>query len=192
MSSLDIPVFDGGLTARLHYAAFDDEHDLLAAAREGRDRGLELVEAYSPHPLEGFDALAGRGRSRLPAVTLVAGLTGLGVALWFQYWTSATDWPLNVGGKPFDSLPAFVPVAFELMVLFAGLATAAALFVRSRLGPGARVTGVHPRVSDDRYVLVVRPTTADLDAEALAGFWAAHHARESWTSFGAPREEAGA
>ena len=172
MSSLDIPVFDGGLTARLHYAAFDDEHDLLAAAREGRDRGLELVEAYSPHPLEG--------------------LTGLGVALWFQYWTSATDWPLNVGGKPFDSLPAFVPVAFELMVLFAGLATAAALFVRSRLGPGARVTGVHPRVSDDRYVLVVRPTTADLDAEALAGFWAAHHARESWTSFGAPREEAGA
>ena len=177
---------DGGLTARLHYAAFEDEHALLEAARDGRDRGLELVEAFAPHPLVGFDELAGRRRSRLPAVTLVAGLAGLALALRFQSWSSSSDWPLNVGGKPFDSLPAFVPVAFELMVLFAGLATAAALFLRSGLRPGGPDVAVHPRVSDDLYVLAVRPHAADLDAEALAALWSAHGACATWTEFEGP------
>ena len=117
--------------ARRHFATFGDQHALLGAARACRERGLTFVDAYTPYPVHGLDEVLGIRRSRLPCVTLVAGTVGVAVALWFQYWASDTSWPIDVGGKPFDSFPAFVPVAFEVLVLFAGLATAAAFVIRS-------------------------------------------------------------
>ena len=77
-------------------------------------------------------------RSRLPFVTLLAGLAGLCFALLFQYYTAVFDWPLDVGGKPENSTLAFVPICFELTVLFGGLATVAAFLLRARLFPGKR------------------------------------------------------
>jgi hypothetical protein len=77
-------------------------------------------------------------RSRLPWITLLAGLTGLSFALAFQYYTAVFDWPLDVGGKPENSTLAFVPICFELTVLIGGLGTAGAFFLRARLFPGKR------------------------------------------------------
>ena len=92
-----------------------------------------------PLPIHGIDDVLGIRRSRLTIVCFVAGLVGCAVGLLAQYWTSAVDWPLDIAGKPFDSLPAFVPVAFELTVLFGGLATALVL-----LGPQPPVAGKRP------------------------------------------------
>lgn len=144
------------MKGRLHIAIFGNAQDLLAAARACRAGGLELVEAYAPFPVHGLDAVLGRRRSRLPWVTLAAGGAGLLLALVFQYWASAADYPLNVGGKPWDSFPAFLPVGFEMLVLLGGLATAGAFLVRSRLRPGEPRWRPDERVSDDRFALILR------------------------------------
>ena len=96
----------------------------------------------------------GLRRSRLTWVCFAAGITGATVALGFQLWTSVVSWPLNVGGKPFASVPAFIPVTFELTVLSAALVSAATFLLRSHLGPGRRVVPL-PRVTDDRFTLVL-------------------------------------
>ena len=87
--------------------------------------------------------------------------------LWFQWWTSAVSWPLNVGGKPWNSLPAFVPIIFEGMVLAAGLGTVFALLVVARLRPGKKMMPIIPGVMDDRFALLVEETDATFDATAI-------------------------
>ena len=76
--------------------------------------------------------------------------------LLFQFWTTAVSWPINVGGKPWNSLPAFVPVTFELMVLCAGVSTVVAFVWRSGLRPGRRSPLANLRVTDDRFAIVLR------------------------------------
>lgn len=159
------------MTRRVEAALFTREEALLAAARECRARGIEIVDVHSPHPVHGIDEVAGIRRSRISTVTLVAGATGLSFGLWLQYWTSASDWPLDVGGKPFDSLPAFMPVAFELTVLFAGLATVAALLIRSRLRPGRAPRLLGTGVTDDRFALLVAPKAGEVTSRDLASLW---------------------
>ncbi len=145
---------------RLHVGTFDDAHQLLDAVHACREQGIEIVDVISPFPVHGLDEAMGIRPSRLPWVTLVAGATGLSLGLWFQYWASATNWPIDVGGRPFDSLPAFIVIGFEMTILFAGLATVAALFLRSRLCPWRRLRPGLERTTDDELLLVVRETDA--------------------------------
>jgi hypothetical protein len=91
------------------------------------------------------------------------GLSGAAFKVWFEYWTSAVDWPVNVGGKPWDSLPAFVPITFEVMVLFAGLSTVFAFFLVSRLYPGKRAVITDKGTTDDRFALVLEECDAAFD-----------------------------
>ena len=107
-----------------------------------------------------------------------AGVSGATVMMWFQVWASAVDWPLNVGGKPLNSLPAFVPVAFEMAVLMAGLGIIATLLLRSRLFPWVKPQLAHPRVTDDYFVLSIRQTDADLDPDLAARLMRDHGAIE--------------
>jgi len=180
--AVDVPPTDAGPSTGLrYYGEFAEPGALLAAARDGRRRGLAVVEAHTPHPVHGLDVALGLRRSRLPFVTLVCGAAGLALALWFQSWASSTDWPLDVGGKPFDSLPAFVPVAFELLVLLAGLGTAAALLVRSRLRPGGAERVAPVRATDDRFVLVVRRADASVPDGGVDELWRRHGAVGSWS-----------
>jgi len=164
------------VTRTLHIGWFADEHDLLEAVAACRSQGIRVVDVHSPHPVHGIDAALGIPHSRLGWVTFAAGATGGTLALLFEYWASASDWPLNVGGKPFDSFPAFVPVAFETTVLFAGLATAAAMIVRSRLRPGRRSARTLAAATDDRYALVVTREDAACSADAVRKLWKRHGA----------------
>ena len=164
---------------RLQIATFAHEHDFLAAARDCVGGGATIVEAYSPHPVHGLDEVMGIRPSRLPFVTLAGGIAGLALGLWLQYWASASDWPLNVGGKPFDSFPAFVPVAFELTILVAGLATVAGVLGRSRLLPGRKSARRFERTTDDRFALVVAGRPGVTLEGSLRRIFAAHGAIET-------------
>ena len=135
---------------------FDDEHGLLDGARAARAAGLEIRDAFVPYAVHGLDEAMGLRRSRLPWVCFAAGITGGTLALSFELWTSVSSWALNVGGKPFASVPAFIPVAFELTILSAALTSVAAFFFRSRLFPGKKATPL-PRVTDERFALVLEP-----------------------------------
>ncbi len=101
---------------------FEREHALLDAARALRAKGHLEVDLHSPYPLHGADEALGLRRSTVPLVALVAGVGGAVGGYLLQWWTVGVDWPLNVGNRPPHSPPAFIPVTFELGVLFAALA----------------------------------------------------------------------
>jgi hypothetical protein len=143
-------------------AFFRHEGDLIRAAREARESGFEIYDAYTPFPVHGLDQAVGLGRSHLTWIAFFAGALGLVFGLGLQVWTSVYDWPLNVGGKPFNSFPLFIPVAFELTVLFSGLIAIGVLVVKNRLWLFAK-RRVFERVTDDRFVLVLRQRDASFD-----------------------------
>ncbi len=109
-------------------AIFLDEAATIKAANKVRESGYVKFDAITPYPVHGMEEACGIKRSPIPYVTFVAGLIGLAAGLALTYYTSVTDWPINIGGKPMFSLPAFVPILFELTVLFAALVSVAAFF----------------------------------------------------------------
>jgi hypothetical protein len=164
------------VSRRVLIGTFDDEHEVLEATAAARARGWDVLDVYSPHPVHGLDEALGLAPSRLPWVCFAAGAAALALAVWLQVWTSAVDWPLDVGGKPLLSLPAFVPVAFELTILLAGLAVFAATFARSGLFPGRRGQAPVPGITDDRFAIVI------LEGDAA---FSASEARETLRRHGA-------
>lgn len=129
---------------------FAEEENLMAAARRLRTEGFQIHDVFTPYAVHGLDEAMGVRRSRLPIVTFVVGFTAMSLALLFQFWASAVDWNINVGGKPENSLLAFLPITFEITVLLGGLATAAAFLFRSRLFPGAKP--ILAEISQDRRI----------------------------------------
>ena len=117
---------------------FAGARELLAAVRALSGAGVAVHDVHAPYPVHGLDAAMGIRRTKLPVVTLLAGLLGLCFALTFQYYAAVFDWPLDVGGKPENSTLAFVPICFELTVLIGGLGTVGAFLLRARLFPGKR------------------------------------------------------
>ncbi|MCL6507794.1 MAG: DUF3341 domain-containing protein [Bryobacteraceae bacterium] len=158
------------MTRRLLIGLYETEDDILAAAGAARRHGMKVVDVYSPYFVHGLDRAMGLPPSKLPWVCFALGVSGAAFKVWFEYWTTASNWPVNVGGKPWNSLPAFVPITFEVMVLFAGLSTVFAFFLVSRLWPGRRAGALAPRTTDDRFALVIEET-AYFDAPAVRRFF---------------------
>jgi Alternative complex III, ActD subunit len=145
-------------------ATFSEEDGLRAAVRRIRERGFRVYDVYAPYPVHGLDEAMGLRRSRLPWMTLAAGVFGLSVAMGLQFYAGVFDWNLNVGGKPDNSTLAFVPIGFELTVLFAGLATVAAFLLRAGLFPGARARLLSEGTTEDTFAVVLRRRDATFDA----------------------------
>jgi hypothetical protein len=164
------------MSRRVLLVSFRDEARLLAAVADARARGHDVLEVHGPWPVHGLPEALGLRPSRLPWVCLAGGVLGLAGAFALQVWTSAVDWPLNVGGKPLASLPAFVPVAFELTVLLAGLGVVAAFLLadrrRRRRAPPSRLAA---RATDDVFVLSVGARDATFDDEALGRWFRERH-----------------
>jgi hypothetical protein len=145
-------------------ATFSEERSLRDAVRCIREHGFKVYDVYAPYPVHGLDEAMGLRRSRLPIVAFAAGVLGLASAFALQFYCAVFDWPLNVGGKPLNSTLAFVPIAFELTILSAGLATAAAFLVRCRLFPGARPARFEPAATEDAFAVVLRRRDTTFDA----------------------------
>jgi hypothetical protein len=155
--------------AKILVATFPQVDDMLRAVRKARGQMVRVYDVFTPFPVHGLDEALGVRRTRLPYVTLIAGLTGLATALTLQFYTNVLDWSLNVGGKPDNSLLAFVPISFELTVLFAGLGTVAALLLRARLYPAKPVWLPDRSITDDTFTVVLRrPTDDEGHQKALA------------------------
>lgn len=139
----------------------------MAAVKALRRAGYSIVDIYAPYAVHGLDRAAGFRPTRLPIICFVLGLLGATLKVWFQVWTSAVNWPINVGGKPWNSLPAFVPVTFEVMVLLAGVGTVIALFIAARLYPGKTARNIYPGTTDDRFAVVIEERDATFNPVAL-------------------------
>ncbi|MBA3533657.1 MAG: DUF3341 domain-containing protein, partial [Ardenticatenales bacterium] len=102
-------------------AEFDDAQLLADATRAAREKGYHKIEAYTPFPVHEVTEALGFHKTAVPWVVLTGGVIGLILGFALQYWTQVIDYPLNVGGRPFNSWPLFVPVTFEVTILFAAL-----------------------------------------------------------------------
>jgi hypothetical protein len=157
------------MRAKILVATFPEVDGLLRAVRTARRELFRVYDVFAPFPIHGLDDAMGIRRTRLPKITLIAGLTGLATALTLQFYTNVLDWPLNVGGKPDNSTLAFIPISFELTVLFAGLVTVAAFLLRAKLYPGKQPWLVTPGVTDDVFAVVLRkPADDESHRRALA------------------------
>jgi hypothetical protein len=114
-------------------AEFDGPETLARAARRLREAGYERLDAYTPYPVEAVGEALARRRTRIGWSVLVAGLLGAAGGYALQWYLMVVDYPINVGGRPLHSWPAFIPVTFELMVLTASVVGVVALFARNGL-----------------------------------------------------------
>jgi molybdopterin-containing oxidoreductase family membrane subunit len=149
-------------------AGFAAERDLLAAVAAVRKRGWPIAEVSTPYAVHGLDRALGLPRCWLSVACFLGGLFGVALALGFQLWSTALDWPLNVGGQPWNSLPAFVPVMFESMVLCAGLGMVLVWLMRGGFYPGKEPLLPPLGQTDNRFILVLGPRLPVDGAEAAS------------------------
>lgn len=143
-----------------------DEHELVEAAKKAKAAGFKKFEAISPFPLHGIDEAMDIPRSYIPWVTFVAGLVGCGFGTWFTWWTSAVNYPLIIAGKPYWSVPAFVPIIFECTILFAALASVGALFAIAGL-PKVDPPVIDPDLTSHKFALFVPQSDKGYDADKI-------------------------
>lgn len=155
----------------LFLGVFEEEEDLLEATVATRRAGLSIVDIYTPYAVHGLEEAAGIKPSRLTWVCFGFAFLGFTLALGLQFWIGSIDWPLNVGGRPFNSLPAYLPVTFELTVLLGGLGVVFTMLARAKLFPGKQSQVVYPGVTDNRFVLAVDADRADFDPSAIKRLW---------------------
>lgn len=154
-------------------AEFDDPDDLLAAARRAREAGYRRMDAYSPFPVEGLAEALDFRDTRVPEIVLAGGIIG-GVGGFFMQWfATRVFYPINVGGRPLNSWPAYIPITFELTVLLAAFAALFGLLILNGLpqpyhpvfnAPGFQLA------SRDRFFLCIEAADPRFDRTATARF----------------------
>ncbi|MGC1272482.1 MAG: quinol:electron acceptor oxidoreductase subunit ActD [Planctomycetaceae bacterium] len=166
-------------------AEFDSPKTLMAAAEVVRDAGYVRWDTHTPYPIHGMDEAMGIRRTVLPWIVLAGGLTGVTVAILLQYWTNASAWAENIvgwpfsgyqypiSGKPYWSLPANIPIAFELTVLFSAFAGFLGMIALNRLhrfyNPMFKLEQFR-RVTDDRFFLAIDANDAKFNARELPAY----------------------
>jgi hypothetical protein len=114
-------------------AEFDSPSTLVAAAQRTYEAGYRRINGYSPYPIEELSEAIGFTRTSLPLIVFVGGILGGLGGFFMQYWMEVIDYPLNVGGKPYNSWPAFIPITFECTVLVAAFAAVLGMLVLNKL-----------------------------------------------------------
>jgi hypothetical protein len=161
-------------------AEFDAPDVLLNAAQRAYGAGYRRMDAYSPFPVDGLAEAVGFHRTKLPLIVLIGGILGGIGGFFLQYWISVIDYPLIVGGKPYNSWPAFIPVTFETAVLAAALSAVLGMLALNGLPmPYHPVFNVErfALASRDRFFLCIEAADPKFDAHATTEFLESLHAK---------------
>ena len=162
-------------------AEFEDPNALVAAANHARLEGYRRMDAYSPFPIEELHEALGQPPTRLPLIVLIGGLVGCVAGYSLQYWVSVVENPLNVGGKPLHSWPAFIPVTFETTILVAALAAVLGMLALNGLPMPYHPVFNVPRfalASRNRFFLCIEARDAQFDLETTRSFLQTLNPRE--------------
>ncbi len=147
---------------------FDDEAVLFPAVKKVRTAGYKIQDVYTPFAVHGLDHALGMRETSLHTAGFIYGVAGTTTALSTISWIFTKDWPLNIGGKPHFALPAWIPIMFELTVLFAAVGMVLTFCYLCQLAPFLKKHHFHPRATDDLFVMVIECTdktnTDDLKA----------------------------
>jgi hypothetical protein len=162
-------------------AEFAEPDGLIRAIREVRREGYRRVEAYTPYPIEEVSEALALQRSKMPLIVLAGGLLGLAGGYFLQYWVNAWAYPMNIGGRPVHSWPAFIVPTFEMTILFAALFAVLGMFALNGLPQPYHPVFNVPRfaaASRDRYFLVIEAADPKFDRGGTADFLRRLEARE--------------
>ena len=143
------------LTGKYLVGVYDDDDVILHAVPKIRRAGIKIEEVYSPFPIHGLDDALGHPRTRIGIAAFLFGLTGCICALTLTTWTMGIDWPMIVGGKDPISLPNYIPVTFELTVLFTAFGMVGTFLITNGLGPNANPNMFDPRSTDNKFVMAI-------------------------------------
>jgi hypothetical protein len=154
-------------------AEFDDPTSLVTATERAHHEGYRCMDAYSPFPIEELHEALGSHHTRLPLIVLLGGLLGCIGGYTLQYWSSVVAYPLNIGGKPLHSWPAFIPVTFECTILAAALACVLGMLALNGLPMPYHPVFNLPRfalASRNTFFLCIESTDPKFDLEATRRF----------------------
>jgi hypothetical protein len=162
-------------TAKLYglLAEFDSPTAIVNAAREARRVGYVKVDAYTPFPIHELDSALEISRTRLPWIVLGGGITGMLAGFALQYWASVIEYPLNIGGRPYASWPAFVVPAYETTILFAAFTAVIAMVLLNGLPQPYHPLFNAPNFSSasaDRFFLCIEAADPKFDMTATRRF----------------------
>lgn len=157
--------------------SFEDEDVLFPAVKKVRKAGYKIHDVYTPFPVHGLDHAMGLRETRLHTAGFIYGMTGLITALSFITWVLTYDWPINYGGKPPFSLPAWIPIIFELTVLFSAVGMVLTFCYLCQLAPFVKKHHFSLRATDDRFVMVIE-ATAKTDTDEVHRFLEANGAHD--------------
>jgi hypothetical protein len=154
-------------------AEFNDPNELVAAAHQARHEGYRRMDAYSPLPIEELHEAIGFPQTKLPLIVLIGGIVGCLSGYLLQYWVSTMAYPINVGGKPLHSWPAFIPVTFECTILGAALAAVFGMLALNGLPQPYHPVFNVPRfalASRNRFFLCIEARDAKFDLARTRAF----------------------
>ena len=154
-------------------AEFVDHEQVLDAARRAHERGYRRMDAYTPFPVEDLPEALGCTRTGIPLIVLLGGLVGAGGGFFMEWYSMAIDYPLNIGGRPLNSWPAYIPITFELMVLSASISAIVGMLALNHLPqPHHPVFNVpeFERASTDRFFLCIEACDEKFDLVATRQF----------------------
>ena len=147
---------------------FEDEAVLFPAVKNVRRAGYKIHDVYTPCPVHGLDHAMGLRETSLHTAGFIYGIIGTTTALSCISWIFTKDWPLNIGGKPHFALPAWIPITFELTVLFAAVGMVLTFCYLCQLSPFVKKHHFHPRATDDLFVMAIECTEKTNEAEVTA------------------------
>ena len=162
-------------------AEFDGPDKILAAAKAAYAAGYRRMDAYSPLPIHGLSEAIGLEKTILPRIVLAGGICGGIGGFSLQYWASVINYPINIGGKPLNSWPSFIPVTFECTILLAALSAVFGMLALNGLPqPYHPVFNVErfERASRDRFFLCIEARDKQFDRKATREFLASLNPRE--------------
>ena len=146
---------------------YDDPDKTYDITKKLIKSGYTIYDVYSPFAIHGLDRVMGIKRSRLSVAAFLFAMTGLSLAVYFQVYTSVLDWQVNVGGKPSLHIPTYIPITFELSILFTAFGMVTCFFIVNRMFWGKNADIIDLRVTDDLFVVAVDAKKSKADMGAL-------------------------
>lgn len=145
------------MSARYKVGVFDEEKKLIASIKALKENQLTIHDVFTPYPIHEVLHLLKR-KSKLPTAGLIYGITGALSVLAFLYYTSVIDWPIDYGGKPFNSFPSFIVITIVLTIFIVTITSLFTFSVRSKLFPGQIPVIFDERATDDKFIIVIDDT----------------------------------
>lgn len=159
-------------------AEFETPEAILRAARAARAEGYRSMDAYTPFGVNGLAEAVGLEKNSVSMITLIGGLFGGALAYSMLYYATVVDYPINIGGRPLHSWPAYIPITFELTVLFASFAALIGMLALNRLPkpyhPVFNTPGFD-RATDDRFFLCIEASDEKFDRVSVQRFLEGQH-----------------